>query len=117
MVGWARVYPALQRTISKTLRRGAWYAVVHNDLPDRVFIQMGSRSVAVPRRILEVRRQRPDYFSVVYRSDADAGTNSDAAMRHVVCPNCARRLKLWGQPIKYRCPNCTHQGDVGWWEV
>lgn len=121
MVGWARVYPAIQRTTSKALRRGAWYPVIHDNLPDRVFLQLGTRSIAVPRRILEIRRERPDYFSVVYRRDHHGDALDDSsqalAMRYVVCPRCARRLRIWGQPPTYCCPNCRHEGDIGWWEA
>ena len=63
MVGWARVYPAVQRMVSKTMRRGAWYPVVLDELTDRVTIRMGPQAITVPRRIVEVRRQRPEHFS------------------------------------------------------
>ena len=63
IVGWARVYQAVQRMASKTMRRGAWYPVVCDELSDRVSIKVGPQAVEMPRRILEVRRQRPEHFS------------------------------------------------------
>ncbi len=66
-VGWARVYPAVRRDHSKNLRRGAWYPVVQNSLSDRVAIRLGPWAIDVPCRLVEVRRDRPKYFSVVTR--------------------------------------------------
>lgn len=118
VVGWARVYPALQRAVSKNLRRGAWYPVVRNELPDRVSIKMGARTVDVPRRLLEVRRERPLYFSVISRvADRTHVHDPQGLERHYgVCPLCSYRVILRGRPERKRCPRCKHEGDVGWWE-
>ena len=118
--GWARVYPAVQRILSKTMRRGAWYPVVRDELSDRVSIKMGHRAVEVPRRILEFRRQRPEHFSVVTRAGYDRDprrkSEHDLGMHYAVCPACAHRFGLFGEPETILCPQCDHKAKVGWWE-
>ncbi len=110
---WARVYPALKRSLSKSLRRGVWYPVVRDDLPDRITIRMGARPVDVPRSLLEVRRERPGYFSVVTRTEQQPGTDRI----YLVCPACSHRIQVFGQPQFKDCPECRHRGEVGWWEA
>lgn len=121
IVGWARVYTALQPSFSKALRRGAWYAVVRNDQPDRVSIRMGSRSVDVPRRLVEVRGDRPKYFSVVnrvgYHHEQRRQSLHNLGKLYAVCPVCSDRFALWGHPEKTQCPGCRHEGEVAWWEA
>jgi hypothetical protein len=120
-VGWARVFPALATSRSKSLRHGAWYPVVRDQLPDRVSIRMGSRTVDVPRRLVEVRRYRPTHFSIVdrvtYTKDAARPSVHNLGKLYVVCPACSHRFALFGQPETRQCPACGHVGEVGWWEV
>ncbi len=120
VVGWARVYPAVQRMVSKTMRRGAWYPVLLDDLTDRVSIRMGPRAITVPRRIVEVRRKRPEHFSVVtrvgYDRDPRRKSEHDLGMHYAVCPSCAHRFGLFGEPKTMLCPQCNHKARVGWWE-
>lgn len=119
-VGWARVWPAVRPPYSRNFRQGAWYPVVRDDLPDRVTITMYGRDVDVPRRVLETRPRRPTYFSIVLRVgyDDDPGRKSlhDLGKKYAVCPKCAWRFALFGQPEHKRCPSCGHTGEVGWWE-
>ena len=119
--GWARVYPAIHPAVAKSLRRGAWYEVLKNDQPDRAAIRMGSRIVTVPRRVVEIRPARPAYFSVVNRVeyDREPGRKSqyNLGKLYIVCPACAHRVALRGRPEKTQCPQCRHEGEVGWWEA
>ena len=118
---WARVYPTTKRTRAKSLRRGAWYPVVNNELPDRVSLQMGTKAVAVPRSILEIRQFRPEHFSVVNRAEYQDAPNRKSVYNlgkvYAVCPACSQRLALWGEPQTKACTKCGHKGDVGWWEA
>lgn len=120
-VGWARVYPALKRSVAKQLRRGAWYPVLRDEMPDRVTIRMGDRPVDVPRRLLEIRDRRPGFFTVVSRPEYRQGTGRPSEGRlgktYVVCPSCNRRFALFGHPETKDCPGCGHRGDVAWWEA
>lgn len=119
-VGWARVWPAVRPPYSRNFRQGAWYPVVRDDASDRVTITMYGRAVDVPRRIIEVRPRRPAYFSVVLRIgyDGDPRRKSlhDLGKKYAVCPKCAWRFALFGQPEQKQCPSCSHEGEVGWWE-
>lgn len=119
-VGWARVFPALQRTFSKTLRRGAWYRIVQDEVPDRVTIVFDGSPHDVPRRLLEIRRLRPKHFSVINRVGYQHNTSRQSlynlGKRYAVCPRCSLRFAMWGQPEEKTCPQCGHEGPVGWWE-
>jgi hypothetical protein len=110
----------MQRTFSKSLRRGAWYPVVRDELPDRVTIIMDGHPMDVPRRILEVRRHRPRHFSVINRVGDQTKSRRESLYNlgkyYAVCPRCAHRFALWGQPEEKQCPQCGHDGPVGWWE-
>lgn len=120
-VGWARVWAAIRPPYSRSLRAGAWYPVLKNELPDRVTILMGPRAVDAPRRLFEIRPSRPDHFSVVhrvgYQPEPGRRSQHNLGRRYAVCPRCAWRFAIWGEPHRTRCPHCDHQGEVGWWET
>jgi len=111
--GWARVFAAMARSHSKILRQGVWYPVVRDDLPDRVSLEIGSRVVDVPRKVVEIRHRRPTHFSVISRYDASA---ESLGKRYAVCPSCGGRETITGQPPTRTCPDCGHTGEIGWWE-
>lgn len=116
--GWARVYPALKRTHSKVLRHGTWYAILRDEREDRLTIRIGSRTVDVPRRLLEVRARRPDFFSVITRvGESERTLALDLGKRYAVCPNCSHRIPLRGEPPTKKCPQCEHFGEIAWWEA
>ncbi len=119
-VGWARIYPAVQRDRSKNLRRGAWYPVVQNSLSDRVSIRLEPWAIDVPRRLVEVRRERPKHFSVVTRVAYDRHpkrkSEYNLGKHYAVCPACAHRFAILGAPDTLECPGCRHQNQIGWWE-
>jgi len=121
VVGWARVYPTAQRQHSKNLRRGAWYPVVQNSLSDRVSIRLGPWALDVPRRLVEVRRDRPKHFSVVtrvaYDPDPKRKSEYNPGKHYAVCPVCAHRFAILGAPDKLKCPACQHTNRIGWWEA
>jgi len=109
----------MRREVTKDLRHGTWYAVVRDDQPDRLTLQVGDRTVTVPRRMLEIRGRRPTHFTVVSRFDLppeDRSSPGDLGKRYTVCPSCASRSTLSGQPPARECPVCGHHGEVGWWE-
>lgn len=117
-VAWARVLAAVRPPHSRNLRAGTWYPVVRNELPDRVSVVVGPRVIEVPRRVIEVRPQRPDRFSVVYDAPA-ISRNAEVTLgtRYAVCPECHSRFPLTNTTAPYvRCPRCKHWGEVGWWD-
>jgi hypothetical protein len=112
-VGWARVYAAMQRSLTKILRQGVWYPVVNDEQPDRVTLMVGERRVDVPRKLMEIRSHRPSHFSVIQPFDAAVDI---LGKRYTVCPNCGHRGTLNGEPNRRDCTKCGHKGEVGWWE-
>lgn len=118
-IGWARVYPALKRQITKQLRHGTWYPIIRDDKPDRLSLQVGDQTIEVPRKVLEIRGKRPMHFSVVHKLDLPAEERSspnDLGKRYAVCPECSSRSTLFGQPPNTKCKKCGHTGEIGWWE-
>jgi hypothetical protein len=119
-LGWARVWAAIRPPYSRSLRAGAWYPVVRNELPDRITILMGNKPVDAPRRLFEIRPKRPDHFSVVhrvgYRPEPGRKSQHNLGKQYAVCPECSSRFALWGTPTSTKCPDCGHKGEVGWWE-
>src|SRR5215813_10705864 len=59
--GWARVGPAG----AHTLRRGAWYPVVRMSSSNIVVLDVNRRNVPVDRRLLEIRYQPPERWTIV----------------------------------------------------
>src|SRR2546422_11288581 len=51
-----------------------------------------------PQDVIELRRRRPDRFTVVYRTWNDPnpaqGTKADVGRTYAVCPKCASRVRL-----------------------
>ncbi len=118
-VAWARVYAALKPEYSKGLRHGVWYAVIDDGLPDRVTLQLGPRAAAVPRRLLELRTERPEHFSIVYRLDKPAPerVRFGQGKRYLACPHCDFRHTIVGHPDRNTCVTCGHSAEVAWWEA
>ena len=115
-VAWARVYAAFKPERSKNLRHGTWYPVLADDLPDRVTLLVASREVNVPRSLVEIRDRRPNFFTVVGRSEPPPSPAPNLGKRYAVCPECKHRSTLFGTPEKAQCKKCGHQGDVAWWD-
>ena len=114
---WARVLAAVRPPHSRNLRQGTWYPVVHDQRQDRVSVVVGTTVVEVPRRVLEIRRQRPDRFSVVYDATSMAAhAGVELGQRYGVCPECRHRFPLAGSLPIVQCPHCGHRGEVGWWD-
>ncbi|MCH7717258.1 MAG: hypothetical protein IH876_14070 [Gemmatimonadetes bacterium] len=121
--GWARVWPTVKLSVSRNLRRGAWYPVVEDTEPEKVFLAITNRAVAVPRRIVQVRPRlpRPHRFSVVYRANGERnpvrGTAADLGNTYAVCAHCAERLRLFAHQLAVCCTDCGHEAEVAWWET
>lgn len=119
-IAWARLSPVAKPAAAPTLRAGAWYPVVAEDGQAQVELLVGGERVTLPRRVLEVRKQRPARFTVVSRMAGDPnpvrGTPADLGPVYAVCPGCMGRVALYGAPPATTCPKCGHRGEVAWWE-
>jgi hypothetical protein len=117
--GWARVWPAA-KIDGKPLRRGAWYRIVSAGR-SKVVLEVRNTRYALPHDAVEVRRTRPDRFTVVYRPlnapNPHEGTKKDLGRMYAVCPESGTRIKLFGRPDELLCPVCGHRGEIAWWET
>lgn len=120
-VTWARLWAIARPATQPRLRQGVWYPVVGEASGDRVVLEVGHRRVAVARRFMEVREQRPERFTVVYRGREEPnpaqGTRRDLGTTYGVCPSCGARVKLTGRPDNATCTTCGHLGEIAWWET
>ena len=118
---WARLWPTVRPPHSRSLRAGAWYPVMKDDLEDRVSLLLGESTIDVPRRLLELRPRRPKRFTVVYRADYRRTPGRPSVHKlgknYAVCPICLHRFGIFGEPERKECPNCGHEGEVAWWET
>jgi hypothetical protein len=116
-LGWARLWTIARAPL---LRDGAWYQVVGDGASSKVVLDVPGGQIGVPRHLVEVRTERPPYFTVVYRSidarNPAKGRNCDLGRTYAVCPNSASRIRLVGHPDAVQCPDCGHVGLVAWWE-
>lgn len=119
-LGWGRVFPAARLSTAPETRRGAWYRVL-SEGRSRIVLEVRGKRVDLSKGAVEVRPSLPDKFTVVYRA-ADEPTpprKSAGALGRVyaVCPQCARRTRLFGEPRTLQCKECGHEGEIAWWET
>lgn len=115
-LGWARVRPPSYGS----LRRGAWYQVVSDDV-SAVVVKVSERGVSVPRERLQIRQRRPEHFSVVVRSPDDPnpvrGTPKDLGLKYAVCPSSQTRVRLADDAPYLVCPECGCRYAIDWGET
>jgi hypothetical protein len=103
------------------LRQGAWYPVVFDGDSDHVVLSVERGQAVVPRRLLEIRSDRPNLFTVVCRGrnvkNPAHGTAHDKGRLYAVCPISGHRVRLFGRPTMARCPVCGYAAEVAWWET
>jgi len=120
--GFARVWATARPFARPSPRAGAWYPVVGEASGDRAVLEVRTRRVAILRKYLEIRPERPTAFTVVVRSRQTQATvlqdrGKQIERVYVVCPACAHRVRiLEGQPM-VTCTRCHHRGEVAWWET
>lgn len=103
-------------------RAGAWYPVVGEASNERLVLDVRGKKVAIQKKFLEVRPDRPKVFTVVIRSRETAASVLSTSHREIdrvyaVCPECTNRVSiLHNQPVA-TCRECSFRGDVAWWET
>jgi len=120
--GWARLWATAQPFARPTPRAGAWYAVVGETSGERAVLEVRGKRVAVPKKLLEIRPERPRVFTVVVHSRESteaARARSGAAVERVyaVCPLCTERVRIVEGQAVATCSKCFHCGEVAWWET
>ena len=120
-IAWARLWATARPFARPMPRAGAWYAVVGEATEDRAVLEVRGRRVAVARRLLEIRPDRPKLFTVVVRTRATADivkTDRGSIDRvYAVCPACTARVRIIADQAEATCPTCGTHGDVAWWET
>lgn len=97
--GWARSRG--DRAEAEGLRRGAWYRVVEDAGERWVVLDVHHVEVRVPKENLELRKERPNAWSVVHEP-------------HLVCPGCHKRQHVAGKPASVQCHECGNTFAVDW---
>lgn len=88
---------------------------------ERAVIEVNGRKVAIAKRFLEMRADRPESFTAVIRGRNEPnpahGTPDDLGPTYAVCPRCAARNRVSGRAPNLTCSACRHRGEVAWWEA
>jgi DNA-directed RNA polymerase subunit RPC12/RpoP len=119
---WARLWATARPFARPTPRAGAWYAVVGETSGERAVLEVRGKRVAVHKKLLEIRPDRPNVFTVVVRSRESVEAAQEAlgpsVMRiYAVCPVCTDRVQVLQDQAQASCRKCGHRGEVAWWET
>jgi hypothetical protein len=106
---WARV----RVDANCGVRRGAWYEVLKLTAEEAV-LNVRERPMHIARPFLQVVPLRPQRWSVVARPRDAIDLPLSWGSRYAVCPSCAHRRSLAGQPTELECPKCRGVFPVAW---
>ena len=108
---WARV----RSDVNCSVRRGAWYMVVRLT-PDAAILEVGQRSLSVPRTLVQVVPIRPRRWSVVARPYDAVDLPINWGSPYAVCPACRARMPLRREQRELRCGRCSDVFPIAWEE-
>lgn len=119
--GWARPW-AVARPFARPMpRAGAWYPVVGETTGERAVLEIRGKRVAIQKKLFEIRQDRPKTFTVVVRSRSTVATVAESGVKIdqicAVCPLCTERVRIQKNDRVTSCPECSHRGEVAWWET
>lgn len=106
---WARV----KGDINCSIRRGAWYQVLRLT-PDAAILEVGQRSLSVPRELLQIEQFRPHLWSVVARPYDAIDLPLTWGSRYGVCPGCKARMPLQREQWQLQCASCGETQEIDW---
>jgi hypothetical protein len=106
---WAQI----RGDVNYSVRRGAWYLVLRLT-PEAAVLEVGQRSVSVPRAVVDVTFSRPREFSVVPRPYDAVDLPIAWGSRYAVCPRCKARLQLQREQTNMRCTSCGESATINW---
>jgi hypothetical protein len=103
-------------------RAGAWYPVVGEASGQRAVLEVRGKRVAILKKLLEIRPDRPKVFTVVVRSRETAETvlatlGSGFERIYAVCPVCTQRVQVLEKQEMATCAKCGHRAEIAWWET
>src|SRR5512135_1298490 len=89
--GWARIWATARPFARPMPRAGAWYPVVGEASNERAVLEVRGKRVAILKKLLEIRPDRPKVFTVVARSRDTAASvagsrGEEIARVYAVCP-------------------------------
>jgi hypothetical protein len=117
-IGWARVWPTAHPFARPTPRAGAWYPILGEASGERLVLEIRGKHVAIQRRLLEIRDERPKVFTLIVRTrEAAAAAGAPISRIYAVCPVCTHRVQIVDQQTEALCPQCGHQAEIAWWET
>ena len=108
---WARV----RGDVNCSVRRGAWYEVLRLT-PDAAIVEVGQRSVSIPRDLVQIAPIRPRRWSVVTRPYDAVDLPLAWGSRYAVCPSCRHRMAVQHEQPTLRCGRCGDTAEVAWHE-
>jgi hypothetical protein len=112
--GWARVGPAG----AHTLRRGAWYPVVRMSSSNIVVLDVNRRNVPVDRRLLEIRYQPPERWTIVRcEPRLIERIGRIFPLTYAVCPACRHRQAFGADSKRLTCDRCHNSAILAWDEL
>ena len=101
--GWARVGPSG----AHTLRRGAWYPVVRISSSNIVVLDVNRKNVPVDKRLLEIRYQPPEGWTVVQcEARMQQRVGRLFPLTYAVCPSCRNRQAFATPSTELTCERC-----------
>ena len=106
---WARV----KGDVNCRIRRGAWYQVMRLT-PDAAILEVGQRSLSVPRELLQIEVLRPRRWSVVPRPYDATDLPFAWGSRYAVCPACQARMPLQREQQRLQCTRCGETREIDW---
>lgn len=121
-LGWARRW-ATSRPFARPMpRAGAWYPVVGETNQDRVIIEVRGKRVAIQKKFVEIREEKPVTFTAVIRSRNTVATilkerGEEITRVYAVCPSCMNRVGAFEKQAQAYCKQCGHTGEIAWWET
>lgn len=112
--GWARVGPAG----AHTLRRGAWYPVVRVSASNIVVLDVNRHNVPVDRRLLEIRYQAPERWTIVRcEPRLIERIGRIFPLTYAVCPACRHRQAFGADAKQLNCDRCHCSAALAWDEL
>ncbi len=120
-IAWARLWATAHPFARPMPRAGAWYPVVVETEGERFVLEVRGKRVAIKKRFLEIRPDRPTLFTVVVlpreATEPAQSPGPDVARIYVVCPACSMRVRVLENQAMASCSRCGHRGEIAWWET
>lgn len=118
-MGWARPWASAHPFARPMPRTGAWYPVVAEAGNGRAVLEIHGKRVAIQKRLLEIRPDRPQAFTGVIRSRTTVAAvlvlrDGQREPVYAVCPMCAERVPVARNAAVVTCTACQHRDQIIW---